>query len=335
MDWPHGFLLVDKPAGDSSRRVVTRVQKALGPPPGRRGRGAPRFRCGHAGTLDPLATGLLVVLVGAGTRLSAFLQGCDKVYRATVRFGTATDTLDADGEVVLTAPVAPDASALDRALAARVGPADQVPPLVSAIKLDGRPLHRRVRAGEDLAPPPPRRVTLHDLRREGELRTVDDGLWDADVRVGCSSGTYVRSLARDLGEDLGGAAHIHALRRLEAGSFRVDDALPAALLDDPAAVRAALRPLAAALPDIPALAVSVAEAAELRQGRQPEADWLTRLPAPPRAVAAGREPLWRMLDADGGLVALGRLETGADAAAAPRVAAVFPPSMRQEVPPCT
>lgn len=336
MDWPQGILLVDKPAGATSRRVVTRVQNSLGPAPRRRGRGGPRFRCGHAGTLDPLATGLLLVLVGAGTRLSSFLQGCDKTYLATVRFGAATDTLDADGETVRTAPVPCDEAALDRALAARVGPARQVPPLVSALKVDGRPLHRRVRAGEDVAPPPPRDVVLHALRRTGPARPAATGLWDADILVGCSSGTYVRSLARDLGEDLGGAAHVLALRRLSVGGFHVDDALPAAALDDPEAVRAALRPLAAALPGVPACTLAADEAAAVRQGRQPDAAWLERLPAPPAPVAHGREPLWRLLDGAGRLVALGRLED-VDGVAAPRIAAVFPAPAEaaEEAGPCT
>lgn len=336
MDWPHGILLVDKPAGETSRRTVSRVQRVLGPPPRRRGRGAPRFRCGHAGTLDPLATGLLLVLVGAGTRLSSFLQGCDKSYLATIRFGSATDTLDADGAVVRIAPVPADAAALERALAARVGAAAQVPPLVSALKVDGRALHRRVRAGEEPSPPPPRPVTFHALRREAGPRVAGEGLWDADVRVDCSSGTYVRSLARDLGEDLGGAAHVSALRRLAVGPFRVEDALPAASLADADAVRAALRPLADALPMVPALVLHPDEAAAVRRGRQPDPAWLARLPEAPAPLAAGREPLFRLLDDRGALVALGRL-AGAPDAAAPRTAAVFPaPDARpQEAPPCS
>ncbi len=319
MAWPVGFLLIDKPAGVTSRDVVEQVQRALGPG-GRRRRGRPRFRCGHAGTLDPMATGLLTVLVGAGTRLSNFLLGHDKTYQAVVRFGVGTHTLDAEGEVLERGEPAFTVEALDSALAARIGEHMQVPPVVSAIKRDGRALHRRVRDGEDPEPPEARLVRIDALERTGEP-LPDDGVLDVPLRVTCSSGTYIRSLARDLGADLGCPAHLAALRRTAVGAFGVDDAVAAT--DDPDTLRSALRPLAAALPELPAVVLDADEAAGIREGRQPDEGWRERLDGPPAPVAPGREPLWRMLDGGGALVAVGRLETGEDRGVL-RTAAVFP-----------
>jgi len=325
--WPVGFLLVDKPSGHTSRDVVARVQRTIGPGQ-RRKRGAPRFRCGHAGTLDPMATGLLIVLVGAGTRLSHYLLGHDKIYEAVVRFGQGTDTLDAEGEIIAAAPAGFAVSDLDAALAARIGVQMQVPPLVSAIKRDGRALHHRVRAGEDVAPPDPREIRIEALTRTGDLVAGPvDGTLDVPLRMHSSSGTYVRSLARDLGEDLGAPAHLAALRRVMVGRFGVADALPAASLDDAAALLAALRPLAAALPETPALVLEEAEVAAVRDGRQPDASWIERMDGPPAPVAPGREALWTMVDPAGDLVAVGRFGPDPDGEGedpVPRIAAVFP-----------
>ena len=326
MSWPDGFLLVDKPAGLTSRDVVVRVQRALGPGPGRR-RGVPRFRCGHAGTLDPMATGLLLVLVGAGTRLSHFLLGHDKVYEAVVRFGQATDTLDAEGVVLTSAPPRITMDRFDAAAAARVGRQLQAPPLVSAIKRDGRALHRRVRAGENPTPPEPRPVRIEDIERTGDPvpGTASDTL-DVPLRVHCGSGTYIRSLARDLGEDLGVPAHLAALRRIRVGAFDVADALAPGELEDPSCLRAALRPLGAALPEAPTITIDDDEAALIRNGRQPAADRLEQGGVVPAPVAPGREPLWVMVDRAGGLVAVGRLGPGSsnsDGPLRPRIAAVF------------
>ena len=327
MTWPDGFLLVDKPAGVTSRTVVSRVQRALGPSGGRK-RGAPRFRCGHAGTLDPMATGLLVVLVGAGTRLSHYLLGHDKTYDAVVRFGVATDTLDAEGEVTASAPPTFDSAQLTAAITARIGTRLQVPPLVSAIKRDGRSLHRRVRDGEDVAPPEARLIRIDDLVQTGPSSSgPGDGTLDVPLRVLCGSGTYVRSLARDLGEDLGTLAHLAALRRVRIGAFDVADAVAPTDLDDSELLRAALRPLATALPELPVVVLDADEAAAVRSGHQPDAAWLDRADGPPAPIAAGREPLWTMIDASGGLVAVGRLGPDPEGVAdglRPRTAAVFP-----------
>jgi tRNA pseudouridine55 synthase len=207
-----GILLVDKPQGVTSHDVVARARRLLG-----------TRKVGHAGTLDPMATGLLLLGVDSATRLLTYLVGLDKEYLATIRLGVATDTDDAEGEVVATT----DASGVsDAAVAAGIlaltGAIRQVPSTFSAIKVDGRRAYDRARAGEavELAA---RNVTIHDFellasRREGAVV-------DLDVRVACSSGTYVRALARDLGAGLGVGGHLTALRRTRVGPFGVADAV--------------------------------------------------------------------------------------------------------------
>lgn len=205
-----GLVVVDKPAGPTSHDVVARVRRLAG-----------TRKVGHAGTLDPMATGVLVLGVGRATRLLGHLTLTRKRYDATLRLGVATSTDDAEGEPVSTA----DASGLDEAavraaLEGFVGELDQVPTAVSAIKVDGRRAHERVRAGEqvDLAA---RRVTVHELTvhrvRTGERCEVD-------LSLECSSGTYVRAIARDLGRQLGVGGHLTALRRTAVGPFGVQEA---------------------------------------------------------------------------------------------------------------
>ena len=212
-DGPTGVLLVDKPADMTSHDVVAVLRRRAG-----------TRRVGHAGTLDPGATGVLVVGVGRGTRLLHFLVGADKEYRATMRLGLSTTTDDADGEVLAEA----DASGLRspdvrRAMARLTGRIDQVPSRVSAGKVGGRAAHERVRAGEDVElaarPVDVTAFELLDLRPGG-------GTCDLDVHVACSSGTYVRALARDLGALLGVGGHVLALRRTRVGPFTVDEAVP-------------------------------------------------------------------------------------------------------------
>lgn len=211
-----GLLVVDKPAGLTSHAVVARVRRLVG-----------IRRVGHAGTLDPMATGVLVLGVGRGTRLLHYLAGVDKEYEATVRLGAATTTDDAEGEVLRTADAG---SVTEQDVAAAVetfvGEIEQVPSAVSAIKVHGRRAYDRVRAGEDVSLAP-RHVTVScfDVR---DVRRTDDRV-DVDVRVACSSGTYVRALARDLGETLGVGGHLTALRRTRVGCFALGAATP---LDD-------------------------------------------------------------------------------------------------------
>lgn len=204
------LVLVDKPVGPTSHDVVARVRRILG-----------EKRVGHMGTLDPDASGLLVVGVGQATRLNPYISSDRKSYRALIEFGSATTTDDAEGEVVREAEapaLLADEEGMLRYLASWVGVRDQLPPLYSAIKLKGKPSYKRVRAGEDVELET-RSVEIHDM----ELVGVRSQVLEVDVTV--SSGTYVRSIARDMGEELGSAAHLVGLRRLTTGSLDVRDAV--------------------------------------------------------------------------------------------------------------
>jgi tRNA pseudouridine55 synthase len=206
---------VDKPTGPTSHDVVARARRALG-----------TRRVGHTGTLDPLASGLLLLCVGPATRLSQFLVGRDKRYRTTIRFGVETDSLDADGEVVTTddAWQSLDEERVRAAVTAQEGTRDQVPPAFSAKKVDGVPAHRRVRRGEDVeldAVP----VTIHSAD------VVDVRLPDVELELHVSSGTFVRSIARDLAASLGTSGHVTTLRRTAVGTVGIEDAVPLEMLD--------------------------------------------------------------------------------------------------------
>ena len=201
-----GLLLVDKPAGITSHAVVDRARVAVG-----------TKRVGHAGTLDPFATGLLVLLVNRTTRLLPFLDAEPKVYRARIRFGIRTSTDDPEGETVEEAPP-PDQAAVERAIGTLTGHLLQRPPAYSAKRVGGVRAYSAARRGQPLALEPVG-VTVHEwriLQRDGA---------DLDVEIHCSGGTYVRALARDLGEITGSAAHLAALRRLRSGRFDVGDAV--------------------------------------------------------------------------------------------------------------
>jgi tRNA pseudouridine55 synthase len=204
-----GLVVVDKPAGLTSHDVVARLRRIAG-----------TRRVGHAGTLDPMATGVLVVGIGRATRLLGYVAGHDKEYDATIRLGVATTTDDAQGDVVSSVDaraVAPDAVAA--AMRALTGDIEQVPSTVSAIRVDGRRAYELARAGQavELAARPVHVASFELLARHG----VDLGA-DLDVHVECSTGTYVRALARDLGAALGVGAHLTALRRTRVGGFCLD-----------------------------------------------------------------------------------------------------------------
>ncbi len=199
-----GLLVVDKPAGVTSHGVVARVRRLAG-----------TRRVGHAGTLDPMATGVLVLGLGRATRLLGHLAATDKEYDATIRLGVATSTGDAEGEAVAAAdPGGVTEDDLAGAMAELTGEVDQVPPAVSAVKIDGERAYKRARRGEDVEIPV-RRVTVSSFELLARRRA------DLDVRVVCSTGTYVRALARDLGGLLGVGGHLAALRRTRVGSFRL------------------------------------------------------------------------------------------------------------------
>ncbi len=213
-----GVVVLDKPEGMTSHDVVARMRRLLG-----------TRRVGHAGTLDPMATGVLVLAYGRGTRLLPYLQATDKHYRATIRLGWATATDDRTGEPIgEPVAVALDTSDIDAALARLTGDLQQRPSAVSAIKVDGRRAYARVRNGEQVELPA-RPVTVHRLERIGAPRSAVSGSLDIDVDVECSTGTYVRALARDLGTSTGCGGHLVMLRRCAVGPFGLADAhaLPA------------------------------------------------------------------------------------------------------------
>ena len=253
-----GILLLDKPVGPTSHDAVARVRRAAG-----------LRRVGHAGTLDPLADGLLVLGLGPAARFLEYLVGLDKTYETTVRLGQATTTYDAEGEVTAEHPVSVSAAQLTAALDAFRGPIRQRVPSHSAVKRDGRPLYESARRGEmiDL---PQRDVVIHAL----DLLAFDPPL--VTLRVACSSGTYIRSLAHDLGAALGCGGHVAALRRTAVGVFSVDGAVPLDTLT-PESVAAALLPPAAAVAHLPRLEVDESGATRLSLGQ--------RLAAPPDALA--------------------------------------------------
>jgi tRNA pseudouridine55 synthase len=202
---PTGLIVVDKPGGMTSHDVVARVRRL-----------ARTRRVGHGGTLDPMATGVLVIGVGRATRLLTYVIGSDKVYRATIRLGQSTVTDDAEGDVISAAPAdGVDDEPIRAGLAALTGRISQVPSAVSAIKVNGQRSYARVRAGQDVALRP-REVTVARLDLLAVRRPP--GLVDLDVEVACSSGTYVRALARDLGAALGVGGHLTALRRTVIGA---------------------------------------------------------------------------------------------------------------------
>jgi len=281
----HGLAVVDKPAGVTSHDVVGMMRRRLH-----------ERRVGHAGTLDPDATGVLLVGVGNATRLLRFLTALGKTYTADVVLGVETSTLDASGEVTAThvMSVTPDqvSAVVERHL---TGPIMQVPPMVSALKIDGRRLHELAREGIEVERQP-RPVTIHRFLVEP---TADPLVYR--IEVTCSSGTYVRTLAADLGTLLGGGAHLRDLRRTACGSFGEADA---ASPDD-----AVLLTPAEAMRDYPAVTVSDEVVAMVRNGRA--------LPAFP-----GDGP-WAVLDPHGELVAM--YESSPDGRAVPAVVLPGPP----------
>jgi len=250
-----GVLVVDKPAGLSSHDVVGRVRRLAG-----------TRKVGHAGTLDPMATGVLVLGINRGTRLLHYLVGADKEYTATVRLGVSTTTDDAEGEVVSLTDARRVSEEQVRAAALRLtGEIDQVPSAVSAIKVGGRRAYARVRSGEDVTLAP-RRVTVSRLDVLA-VRPTGEHV-DVDVGVACSSGTYVRALARDLGSALRVGGHLTTLRRTRVGPFALDEARVLDDLEPP--VEPALLSLGeAATRFLPRRVLSADEAERARHGVAP------------------------------------------------------------------
>ncbi len=259
-----GVLLLDKPTGVSSNHALQTARRLLN-----------AAKAGHTGTLDPLASGLLPLCFGEATKVSQFLLGADKTYRARARLGITTTTGDSEGEVLRERPVAVDAARLAAALAAHTGDLLQVPPMYSALKQGGERLYALARRGETVERPA-RPVHVSRL----ELLEFDESGFE--VELDCSKGTYVRSLVEDIGEALGCGAHMTALRRLRVGALDVRQAmdlerLRALAADDPNALDACLMPIADALAHLPQLELAPPEAVSLQRGqaqtlRQPLAD---------------------------------------------------------------
>ncbi|MCB0981261.1 MAG: tRNA pseudouridine(55) synthase TruB [Ilumatobacteraceae bacterium] len=266
----HGLAVVDKPAGVTSHDVVGMLRRRFG-----------ERQVGHAGTLDPDATGVLLVGVGKGTRLVRFLTDLGKTYTGEVVFGTTTDSLDSTGVVTGTFDMAglTEAAVREAVRDHLMGPIMQVPPMVSALKVDGRRLHELAREGVEVERAP-RPVTVY---RFGIEPTADPLRYLVEVH--CSKGTYIRSLADDLGRLCGGGAHLHGLRRIAVGSFTVAEAAPPE--------QAVLLPLATALRDYAQVRVDDATAALVRQGRvlpRPDGDGPWAVLAPEGDLLAVYEP---------------------------------------------
>jgi tRNA pseudouridine55 synthase len=259
----NGILLLDKPLGLSSNTAVQRVRHAFG-----------RVKAGHTGSLDPLASGMLPVCLGEATKVAGYLLDGDKEYEFTMRLGERTATGDREGEVVERGPIPSEAQVqIVGLLPAFLGPISQVPPMYSALKRDGQPLYRLARQGIEVEREA-RTITIHAL----ELLAVDGT--DASLRVRCSKGTYVRTLAEDLARALGSCAHLTALRRTAVAPFpagalvQLDEVLAA-----PAAVR--LLPPDAALPQLPEVQLDESAAQRLRLG---QAVPVEGTPDPPQAL---------------------------------------------------
>lgn len=275
----HGLLVVDKPGGITSRAALDRCQRWF--PAG--------TALGHTGTLDPLATGVLVLCVGRATRLAEYVQQMPKTYLATIQLGATSDSDDADGTIAavpVTAP--PDLASVDAALQSFVGTIDQVPPAYSAAKVAGRRAYALARRGHtpELAARP---VTIHAIHRLAYDYPC------LEVRIHCGKGTYVRSLARDLGASLQCGGYVASLRRERVGPFAANDAVPLDARPDEALAH--LRPLADAVAELPAITLTPDEVVRLRHGQR-----LVREHADSGTVA--------VFDERGGLVAVARVEGG-------------------------
>jgi tRNA pseudouridine55 synthase len=308
-----GLLIVDKPAGPTSHDVVARLRRALR-----------ETRIGHTGTLDPLATGVLVLVVGKATRLAKFLSASDKSYEAVVRFGVATDTADAQGQPIgEVSERRPSREEIEAALDEFRGTFLQQPPAFSAKKIDGQRSYKLAREARnarlkpsrclpDLPDPPalpaPASVTAHAIR----IVSLDGD--HVTLSVDCSAGFYIRSLAHDLGQRLGVGAHLTALRRTRTGDFGLDRAVPLDAVErDPAATASAIVPLSAALPSWPAVTLTADGVRRVGHGQDVRpSDQLSAVGSQPSASPQPQvpSPFVRLLDSRGELLAVAELTPG-------------------------
>ena len=256
----HGWIILDKPLGPGSTQMVSAVKRAL------RTGGYGKYKVGHGGTLDPLATGVLPIALGEATKLSGRMLDADKGYDFTIGFGVQTDTLDAEGVSVATSDVRPARGAIEAVLPRFTGPIEQVPPVYSALKIDGERAYDRARAGETVEMKT-RAVTIHSLALVEADADADSATFSCRV----TKGTYIRSLARDIALALGTVGHVTMLRRTKAGPFTLSDAISLDMLDELAKgqrLEKALLPLTAGLDDIPVLSVTPEQARALKEGRK-------------------------------------------------------------------
>jgi tRNA pseudouridine55 synthase len=248
-----GWIALDKPYDFGSTQAVSRVRRLFG-----------AQKAGHAGTLDPLATGVLPIALGEATKTVPFLMDADKAYRFTIEWGASTATQDKEGEIVARSDARPDPEAVAGALGAFIGEIQQVPPAYSAIKVDGERAYDLAREGREVELKS-RSIRVHDLRVAG--------VPDADhieLEMECGKGAYVRSVVRDLAQALGACGHVSALRRTRVGPFRAQSAICLENLETliyEGRGSEALLPVETALDDIPALAVTIEDAFRLKQGR--------------------------------------------------------------------
>lgn len=276
-----GILNVNKPSGPTSREAVDRVERLVRP-----------AKAGHAGTLDPLASGVLVVCVGQATRLIQYVQQMPKTYRATFLLGKRSETDDVEGELEeVPSAVAPSLSRLDAALAEFVGEISQRPPAHSAVKVAGKRAYELARRGAQLDLQP-RKVQVYCIHR------LEYDYPNLKLEIECGSGTYVRSIGRDLGGMLGTGAVMSNLVRTAIGNFNIEDALTAAEIS-PETIAEKLQPAHAALCSLPRATLSPAQVIEIRNGRPILEAWLTR---PKEALSSSAE--LAALDAGGRLVAI-------------------------------
>jgi len=278
----NGILLLDKPGGVGSTRVLGRAKFLLG-----------IRKAGHTGALDPMATGLLPLCFGEATKISGRLLEADKTYRATVRLGETTDTGDADGSILDRRRVPDlDEAGLEPLLESFRGDIEQVPPMYSALKVDGQRLHELARQGREVERKA-RPVTIHSL----ELTRLEPP--EFDLQVHCSKGTYIRTLAMDIGEMLGCGAHLTALRRLASGPFQLDDAITLDALEDLdlQSRRGFLLPIESAFPGLPRLTLDEIEATHINHGR-------------PVSAGENLPPGPVLLFGPAGLLALGEFQPG-------------------------
>lgn len=282
-----GLLNVNKPSGMTSRSAVNQITRVL-----------PKVKVGHAGTLDPLASGILVVCLGPATRLIESVQAMPKTYRVTIRLGATSDTLDADGRIVAVAdPVIPGVETIQEALTRQTGLIEQMPPAFSALKIQGVRAYELARSGQAVVLAP-RRVMIHQI-------SIISYSWPhLDLEIVCGGGTYIRSVARDLGDVLGCGGLVEVLTRTRIGPFSLESAIEPADVTADSLIHQ-IRPSLEAVPDLPKVRLSAEQVADVARGK------VVQVPPKPLLETTGSSVA--LLDPSGNLIAIGELSMTRDA----------------------